>query len=177
MPHFLTPWFDDMKTLLTTGNSQSLSTWTSVGDMNSAIAPSCTSNASMIGLLKAILQALPSANANDYLYAIHYPAANTKATATLAAPGAGKHIVIDNVSASLQAGALAVALGTVQLKAGATVRYQQSLIAAISGIATVEMPMQIMFPEDTAATLEFTAASGANTTQGVCVTGRIVTKA
>jgi hypothetical protein len=115
--------------------------------------------------------------------AIHAPVANTQATATKAAAGLGKRNVVTGLTIVLAAGATApTAVNvTVNLIDGASAgtaylwRATMSLPAtagAMNGI--VREPIWIKGSPNTAMTLEFSAAGGANTIESVSMEGTVL---
>ena len=111
----------------------------------------------------------------------HHPAANTVAIAEQAAAGAGIKNVCRSVNVRLSAGASAptAAVLTVTLRDGATgagtIKASWSIaIPAVAGDNAPPISMENLWIEgtaNTAMTLEFTAAGGANTVESVVMTG------
>lgn len=110
----------------------------------------------------------------------HTPAANTQATTTKAAGGAGVRHVCTSISATLVAGATAPTATTVEvaLRDGATgagtILWEQTIgIQAVAGATNAIhiAPLNIIGSANTAMTLEFSAAAGANTLESVSMTG------
>ena len=118
--------------------------------------------------------------------AVHTPAANTQATATKAAGGAGVRNVCTGITVVFGADATAptaISL-TVALRDGATgagtILWQArislpAVAGAMSGIAL--SGLHIRGTANTAMTLEFSAAGGANTLQSVTLLGHTITEA
>lgn len=115
----------------------------------------------------------------------HAPAANTQATASKAAAGAGIRNVCTGILVTLVAGSTAPAAVqvTVNLRDGATgagtVLWSavMSLPATAGGSAApiALSGLWIEGTENTAMTLEFSAAGGANTVEAVAMQGDTVT--
>lgn len=110
----------------------------------------------------------------------HAPAANTQATITRAAAGAGVRNVCTSISARIVGGAVAPAavVGTLNLRDGATgvgtilQSWSVSLAAAVAAKDEVVLTgLNIQGSLNTAMTLEFAAAGGANTLQSVNLAG------
>jgi len=104
------------------------------------------------------------------------PAANTQATATKAAGGAGVRHVANSVTASFAAGATAGAAIQVNLRDGAsgagTILWSALLTAPIGDSRSVTLSgLNLVGSAATAMTLEFTAAGGATTLESVTLTG------
>jgi hypothetical protein len=121
----------------------------------------------------------PSAAPADSWAAGHEPAVNTKATVTIAAPGAGKRLVVTGLTATIAADA-----------APAAVKVSVRLIEDAAGTPTVRLPMVlglqavagamaggtrpcfiVALAQNTSMTLEFSAAGGANTYEAVALEG------
>lgn len=111
----------------------------------------------------------------------HAPAVNTQATASRAAGAAGVRHVCRSITAVLAAGTAAptAATATINLRDGATGAGSilwSAIIAIPATAGLVSPPIQlsglnIVGSAATAMTLEFAAASGANTFQSVSLTG------
>lgn len=112
--------------------------------------------------------------------ASHAPAANTQATASKAAGGAGVRHVCTSISARIVGGTTApsATTATLNLRDGATgagtilMSWTLSLAGAIAAQDEVVLSgLNIVGSANTAMTLEFAAASGANTLQSVNLSG------
>jgi hypothetical protein len=110
----------------------------------------------------------------------HAPAANTKATITVPAAGNDTRNVCTGLTVTLAAGAVAPSAATVKVAlidgvAGATTYLwgpHTLAIAAIAGALNgISRGGRWTGSENTAMTLEFEAASGANTIQSVSMEG------
>ena len=121
-----------------------------------------------------------SAPIRAYWDETHTPAVNTAATASKAAGGAGVRHVCTSILAVFAAGttAPAVAMKTLQLRDGATgagtVVWSATVgVEATAGRNTVIQlsGLNIVGSSNTAMTLEFDAAGGANTFQSVAIHG------
>lgn len=113
----------------------------------------------------------------------HAPAANTQATITQAAAGVGKRNVCTALTVILAAGTTAPAAAQVDVKlidgasGGATILWeaQLSLQAVAGDRAGVALSgLWIEGTANTAMTLEFSAAGGANTFESVDLSGHVV---
>lgn len=111
----------------------------------------------------------------------HRPAANTQATISQAAAGATKRNVCKAITVTFSnnaSGAAAVG-STFVLRDGATgagtVKWSGSiwLTATAGDSKNITIPVDIEGSDDTAMTLEATAAGGANTVQTVAMSGEI----
>ena len=108
----------------------------------------------------------------------HTPAANTKATVTIAAPGLGRRNVVTSFDAVIANGA-STPTGTITaitLVSGSTTKWGTSFgVQALIGdsVGIVKSNQWIVCGENEAVVLEFAAASGANTTQSVNIAGII----
>lgn len=106
----------------------------------------------------------------------HRPAANTKATATQAAPGAGWRNVCTGITATICANSgvpTPVAVG-VRILSDATEIWGVTLaLPGTAGATTglVKDDCWIPAAEDKALTIEFTAAGGASTLESVSIEG------
>lgn len=107
----------------------------------------------------------------------HCPAANTTATITRAAPGVGKRLVVTSIDVGACAGTTAptAAAVTVSLTDGAlTVHWKKNMVfpatAGIQGGIVLDNEW-IIIPENTAVTLAFSVAGGANTFEDVNMRG------
>jgi hypothetical protein len=116
---------------------------------------------------------------------VHTPAANTQATATKAAGGASLRHICTGITVVLAADTTAPAavVLTVELRDGATgagtIVWQGriSLPAVAGAMSGIVVPnLHIRGTANTAMTLEFSAAGGANTFQSVTMTGVTVTE-
>lgn len=115
-------------------------------------------------------------------YALHRPAANTQATVTVGAPGLGLALVCERLTVTLAAGASTPTATTVQVSlingnsGGTDYRWGTTLgIAAVSGATNGVFGQGDWFAsENTALTLEFSAAAGANTIESIAMHGRVV---
>lgn len=110
----------------------------------------------------------------------HTPAANTQATTSKAAGGTGVRHVCTSISITLLGGTSAptAAFTEVYLRDGATgagtILWEQTLgVPATAGATTTVnlAPLNIIGSSNTAMTLEFSGASGANTVQSVAMSG------
>lgn len=111
---------------------------------------------------------------------VHTPAANTRATTTRAAAGAGVRNVCTGLTVTLAAGAVAPSAVqvTVTLRDGAsgagTVKWAAVLaLTAVAGqlVGAVKDNLWIEGSPNTAMTLEFDIAGGANTIEAVSMEG------
>lgn len=102
------------------------------------------------------------------------PASNTQATATIAAPGAGKALMIETITVSLRAPALNLATGIVELTDGSVVYWTAKLLAIAGGVQTLALPIRHTLPANTQAILRFTSASGTGSEQSVAITGAAI---
>lgn len=137
-----------------------------------------TGSAANLAAVSGINAALVTEPGNWTVY--HAPAANTQATASKAAGGAGVRHVCKAVSFTLVAGASAptAATATVNLRDGATGAgtILMSWTVAISAVAgacnTVSLSgLNIVGTANTAMTIEYTGSVGANTTTSVNLVG------
>lgn len=111
----------------------------------------------------------------------HVPAANTQATITQPAPGQGKKLVCTGLTVAFAAGAAAptATTATVSLIDGATggttFLWQMTLgVVATAGATNGHSrPGKWVASHNTALTLEFSAAGGANTLESVSMEGYI----
>lgn len=112
----------------------------------------------------------------------HTPAANTQATKTQAAAGAGHRNIARSITVTFSNNASgAAAVGTVfNLRDGATgagtILWSATLWLPATAGASEQIAisdLEIKGSEDTAMTLEAAAAGGANTVQTVALTGEI----
>lgn len=128
-------------------------------------------------------QVIPIAAASVWT-AIHLPAANTQATITRAAAGAGIRNVCTGLTVIFAAGATAptainVAVNLIDgASGGGTYLWRATLslpatAGAVNGIA--RQPLWIPGTANTAMTLEFSVAGGANTIESVSMEGSTVT--
>lgn len=106
----------------------------------------------------------------------HAPAADTVATVTRGAPGAGAYNVIKSITADLTAVAAITAPLTLVVRDGASgvgaIIWSRRLTAPAGETKSVEMDgLNIVGSEDTALTVEFTAAPGATNFETISVTG------
>lgn len=100
--------------------------------------------------------------------ATHAPAAATKATVTLAAPGAGKRYIIDQLSATIACGATAQTPIAVNLISSATTKKSWLVAAPANGQGGVALPeCHFAMGYNEAVTLEFEAAGVASSKQAV----------
>ena len=111
---------------------------------------------------------------------VHTPAVNTRATATKAAGGAGLRHICTSLTVVLVADTTAPAavVLTVELRDGATgagtIVWQERIsLPAVAGVMNgIVVPnLHIRGTANTAMTLEFSAAGGANTFESVTMTG------
>jgi hypothetical protein len=129
-------------------------------------------NASTIGAMQgAALVAMPGSAAAN-----HSPAANTKATTTVGAPGAGRCLIVTSLSGLVATGATAITESaglTLDLYDGNTKIMSWPIVCATNdkfGVAPPLPPGGIKLSSDSAAKLEFSAAGGANTHEAVNMT-------
>lgn len=114
----------------------------------------------------------------------HAPAANTRATFTQAAPGAGYRNVLTGFTVILAAGATAPVAATVTVAvidgvSGATSYIDgphamsiPAIAGAMSGVTRSGLDKR--GSANTATTIEFSAAGGANTLESVSIEGTVV---
>lgn len=110
----------------------------------------------------------------------HAPGVNTLATATKAAPGAGKALVITSATFSLVAGTVApLATVVTGLITGATSGTVYSVFLAIPNTAgattVISSPITIQGADNEALTVRFSGTAGANTQESVHMNGYVVT--
>ena len=109
----------------------------------------------------------------------HAPAVNVQATITIAAPGTGLRLACNSITAMLVANTTAPAAAKVSVRlidgasGGATILWEavlalQAVAGDRAGIALA--PLFIRGSANTAMTLEFDAAGGANTFESVAIT-------
>lgn len=112
--------------------------------------------------------------------ATHVPAANTQATVTKAAAGAGVRNVCTGFTVTLAAGtsapsAVQISVALIDGATGGGTYLWRSVIAlpAVAGAVTAFVKSHCWLPgaANTAMTLEFSAAGGANTIQSVTMDG------
>jgi len=106
----------------------------------------------------------------------HAPAADTQATVTRGAPGAGSYNVIKSISADLTAVAAIAAPLTLVVRDGASgagaIIWNRRLTSPAGETKSVELTgLNIVGSDDTALTVEFTAAPGATNFETISVTG------
>jgi len=141
---------------------------------NAFKAATATNQASSTSGLNAVQAASPG----EWTVS-HAPAVNTQATASKAAGGAGVRHVARAISASLCAGTTAPAAAqvSVRLRDGAsgagTILWEMTLcVQATAGVSVpVTIPVNIVGTANTAMTLEFSGAAGANTFESVSLSG------
>ncbi len=113
----------------------------------------------------------------------HDPGANTQATITQDSPGGMKQNVVTGLSFMLAAGAVAPAAICVSVRlirgASGGVNYAKQWRVSIPAVAGAnsglcKVPLWIPMGTDTAATLEFSAAGGANTFESVEMEGTVI---
>ena len=121
-------------------------------------------------------------SADDYWSAHHLPAANTQATITKATAGAGIRNVCRSLTVILAAGATAptavnLSVALIDGASGGTTYLWRATISipavagAVNGIA---IPVWKPGTANTAMTLEFSAAGGANTIESVSMDGTTI---
>ena len=115
--------------------------------------------------------------------ASHVPAANTKATITQAAPGAGLRLVATGLTVTLAAGSTAPTAVNVTVtlidgaSGGSTYLWRTTLSLPATAGANVSLTRECLWlwgTANTAMTLEFSAAGGANTIESVSLEGTTV---
>ncbi len=106
------------------------------------------------------------------------PAANTQATTSKAAGGAGVRHVLQAFSASLSSSAAAASRQTVNIRDGASGAgtiiwsFDLSIVATADQLAIMALSgLNIFGTANTAMTIEFAAAGGANTFENVSIAG------
>lgn len=106
---------------------------------------------------------------------VSFPAANTQATATIAAGGAGVRHVARSIHFSLAAGATAAAALNVFVRDGATgvgtVIWAGVIAAPVGDAREISLPVHLLGTANTAMTIEFAAAAGATTVEACTLTG------
>ena len=116
----------------------------------------------------------------DVWTAIHVPAANTQATATKAAAGVGIVNVCTAITVTLAAGATAPTAINLQVNlidgasGGGTYLWRTTIsLPATAGATTGYVLSDVVLPgtANTAMTLEFSGAGGANTIESVSMSG------
>ena len=139
---------------------------------------------SVVAILGPLLREQPvEAQAPGWFFVIHNPAVNTQATASQAAAGAGLRNIVDCISATYVADTTAPAATTV------TLNVRDGATGAGTIIWTADLSLPAVASEDaspvqlcglgipgtanTAMTIEFAAAGGANTFQAVSMKGRV----
>ena len=112
--------------------------------------------------------------------AVHFPAANIQATATKASAGAGLRNVCNSITVTFAATATAPTAVNVSIylidgaSGGTAYRWGTTVsLPAVAGATTGYTPpgLTIRGSVDTAMTLEFSAAGGANTVESVTMSG------
>lgn len=156
-----------------------------LGSQQSAVAASDRVNLAHDRHGNAYVRTGNQAPSGSIWTAIHVPAANTQATANKAAAGAGVRNVVTEFSATIVGGTTApsavnVVLNIIDGASGGTTylkRVQMALPATAGELRGIAMSnLWLPGTANTATTIEFSAAGGANTTESVSMSGVTITE-
>lgn len=105
-------------------------------------------------------------------YAVDEPGANTAASVTLPAPGAGYAFQVRGTMASVDNYSVGTASGRLRLKFGSTTVFALDMRVSAGASRDHQSGMDVVAPENSAVTLEFDVACGLATKQIVALCAR-----